>query len=267
MKMFPEVAGVYDLEAFAKSLPERSEFRKLRGLIRQVGAAGSAIEDIKECQEHVTLAKALDGDEARLRRADEEVNPLHLVGPLMSWSIILYCRATHTKSDTRNTDSIAAAFDADLLEKHKYLTGLRDNALAHFGPGPMGSRPWAKDVVVLRVGDDETINIYTPVVRQRHARKANEALQDLLPIALKVLRDLKKRRQEQFFSEFQRLFHEHWRVLRTLSGFIFDADTFFEHHPKAQALVEGMVNRTGPEGYLDDIRPAGLRTRVIRHRK
>ncbi len=253
MFAFPEMPGLYDLNAFAARLPDRSEFRKLKGLIRQIGSVGSALEDIRECQHYADLGRLIDSGAVTAKRFDQPLPPVELVGPIMSWAIVLYARATHSESRSRRTESVLDALNEEQRASHKLLIDLRNGALAHFGPGPDLSSPWSKDATVLRVGGTQKIKIYTPVRRQRHSRAVNEALRSNLPAVKDALAALRRRRDERFYDEFERLFRPNWRILKSLDRYPFDWESFFDRHPDAVSLVQAMMTGEGPDGFIGEL--------------
>lgn len=75
---------------------------------------------------------------------------------LLYSAIVLYARATKSSSRHRNTFNIEQSLDYKELQSHDIINGLRDDAIAHFGPGKNYSGPvWQKDGVFV-VNDDQS---------------------------------------------------------------------------------------------------------------
>jgi hypothetical protein len=61
------------------------------------------------------------------------------VPALWQSAIILYVRATNSDSQHRSTLNLRGKFDEEELRRHERLCALRNDALAHFGPGPIAN--------------------------------------------------------------------------------------------------------------------------------
>lgn len=124
-----------DLLAFAQALPNDPEqYRRLKGLMRDTSDNHSAFSDLLLATD--LAARAIEFD------INEGVLPRDLVDDctigLISSAIIYYARATATTSRHRKTFDIRNRFDDNELKDHNLICGLRDDAIAHYGPGPLG---------------------------------------------------------------------------------------------------------------------------------
>lgn len=63
----------------------------------------------------------------------------HAAMAMMHSAVVFYVRATKSKSDHRSTLDIRAKFTAEQRSFHDLLCHLRDDAVAHYGPGPLPS--------------------------------------------------------------------------------------------------------------------------------
>jgi hypothetical protein len=127
------VRGI-DLLAFADALPdEPKEYRRLRGLMRDTSDIHSAYSDLMLAAGLATRAIEFDNNEGVLPRDLSDDCTIALI----SSAIIYYARATTTQSRHRKTFDIRARLDENELKDHALICGLRDDAIAHYGPGPL----------------------------------------------------------------------------------------------------------------------------------
>lgn len=140
--------AIFDLRAFGKALPAGKQYRKLKGLIEQAMSARSAQSDLIHAAQYVDLLLArLEQPRPEVTRHAEAM----IDHAILAYAIILYARATKTRSKHRVTfDDITRSLTMEESILHKQLTELRDEAIAHFGTGPVGAGfEWATEAVVL----------------------------------------------------------------------------------------------------------------------
>ncbi|MJW61680.1 hypothetical protein DO580_24645, partial [Salmonella enterica subsp. enterica] len=70
---------------------------------------------------------------------------------LLTHAVIIYCRASHTKSRDRNSGGVTGAYSEDQMKEHNFITNLRDKVFAHFGLGG----GWNDERVILIKENDE----------------------------------------------------------------------------------------------------------------
>ncbi len=121
---------VLDLLAFAGRMPEHQ--RRLRGLIESVSELNSARTDLRLAADMANVALDLVRREEPL--ADSEKDTLLA---LLSSTIVYYARATKSGSDHRRTYQLRNHFSTAEIATHDLLCRLRDDAIAHFGPGKL----------------------------------------------------------------------------------------------------------------------------------
>ena len=77
----------------------------------------------------------------------------HSVPALIYSAVLLYVRATKSKSDHRARFDIRSKLSTAEKTVHERLCRLRDDAFAHFGPGDAEGRAWHEEHVVIPVGE------------------------------------------------------------------------------------------------------------------
>ena len=134
-----------DLVAFAESLP--GERRALAGAIMALRDAQSARTDLNIAFDFVISLREMR-ELAMHAAAGHRAENCALA--LMYSAIVLYARATKSESDHRRTFDPRSKFDDAEKHAHSVLCGLRDDAIAHFGPGhPYTGPTWQADGVFL----------------------------------------------------------------------------------------------------------------------
>lgn len=151
-----------DLDAAADGMPSRH--KAVANAIRHYRDAHSAHTDLTTAYDMLLsvsdMAKAADGSNAAARIA---------VPALIYTAVLLYVRATKTSSKHRTALNITNQFSVAEAAIHAELTELRDDALAHYGPGGAG-HVWNEERVLLPLdrADDARIVVaskrsaYTP---------------------------------------------------------------------------------------------------------
>lgn len=74
---------------------------------------------------------------------------------LLHNGIILYSRAVHTASKHRKQIDLRNSFTPEQLTVHVELCGLRNDAIAHFGPGKNYNGEWMRETIALQIFKDE----------------------------------------------------------------------------------------------------------------
>jgi len=135
-----------DLEKLADALPPAHS--PLAGKIRRCRDTHAVHSDLMHAAEMVDSVgpafEAAQGGTAWAQKA---------VPALMHNAIILYARATHSGSDHRSRINLTRHFDADQMALHDRLVALRNDALAHYGPGEItGGFAWNEERLVIALG-------------------------------------------------------------------------------------------------------------------
>jgi hypothetical protein len=200
----PPFPLLLDLERVANQLRDKPPYKPILGMIRRYGDVMSALNDLRECGEALeALSKSFpDGVEnSELSDHDRVV-----CGALMAHAIILYARATKTKSNHRGFVSVHRAMSKNLRKAHQKLVGLRDNAIAHYGPGVGGNRPaWARETVALRIAEDDTATLTLLYSRVTLQSDLISDLRSLLSYVVPLLWNMASERADVLLGECQRL--------------------------------------------------------------
>ena len=219
---FPDKPGLYDLQGFAKTLPVGGEYKKLRGAISRLATAGSAHADLALAATHFAAGVAL---ETARSQTDKHNALTHSISANFNFALILYARATQTSSNHRAALNLHHRFDEDEKHDHRMLFALRNDAVAHFGPGPESVKGWSKDGALLRVSSDGSLSVATPYVRKGHMLVVNNALEKLIPRATDIVACISKENQDIFISEYCRLLPDIPRMKRDLQASVWDENS------------------------------------------
>lgn len=156
-----------DLTALASALGDDTRYRKLRTLISQADSSASAMTDYRRAGDALAaFTEYADQRGGRLAATD------HLIlSALFNDALIHYVRAAAGESHHRKTMDIRGKWSPELKEKHTEIVALRNDAVAHFGPGPNKDAYSAKEALVY-AEDDARVDFRQALVRanfrQRH---------------------------------------------------------------------------------------------------
>ena len=146
-----EILARYDLTALAARLRQDQRHRRFSGLVEKAVSVASAHQDLLDAQACLALLNELT-TEARLSRGWAKRKTSCAAGALFSQSIILYARATTTKSENRRQWFGREKLSAEQQEVHDLVMTLRNDTIAHFGFGnALSSGPLVKEALVLLV--------------------------------------------------------------------------------------------------------------------
>jgi hypothetical protein len=201
-------AEAIDLLAFASALPR--EYRKLKSLIERLSSAHSIHADLAIAHDMLTaleIAQA-QADEAtkhgagRTWQADASLALLNSV-------IILYSRATKTSSRHRGSIAFLKEFSASETEAHEHLCRLRNDAIAHFGPGAtLGGQSWHVEKVFVPLDNPERLKIMTAsrrLIKQAQVQAmARTQVERAVEISLRTTRE----RNSAVVEELNRLIND-----------------------------------------------------------
>ena len=166
-----------------------------------IAGAIRAIRDINSIRVDLThafnFAQTMNemSDEAQKSQADTALERAHHA--LLLGAIVLYSRAMKTKSDHRKTYDFKHRLTELEQEMHDRICGLRDDAVAHFGPGfQIGSAGFQKDGLFLAPSNEADGAMRLMSVSQRtviHKGFGTRLLEHLRRISLLVQRDFEDR--------------------------------------------------------------------------
>lgn len=147
-----------DLKAAADSLP--SEFAKIAGMIRSLSSAHSIRMDIEVAYD---MVQALEVVLPQARLQSTTINwASNAALALLNSAIVMYVRATKSSSKHRGSINFLKDFTPSERETHDLLVELRDDAIAHFGPGEIYNGPtWQHEGVSLPLDDPNDMRVMT----------------------------------------------------------------------------------------------------------
>ncbi len=140
---------IYDLQKFAEHLGDSHP--KLRGTIIKLRDFHSVRADLAVATAFIDDAQT---QALRLGRSERKM-PQHNIASLTWMAIILYARAVKSRSAHRRTLDIRSKLSSTEKEIHAKLCDLRDDAVAHYGPGgTYKGAPWQNEAVAVVMEED-----------------------------------------------------------------------------------------------------------------
>jgi hypothetical protein len=136
---------VFNLTAMGERLLREGRLKPLAGKIRRAQELASMHADLMMARECLDALDALSGADDMTRSITE--------ASLVSNAIVLYARATKTKSKERRDYDLRAKFSPEQRIVHRELCDLRDMGIAHFGSGGSYAGEWKAELVVLDASD------------------------------------------------------------------------------------------------------------------
>lgn len=212
----------YDLEEVAKGLSGQPAYRPFIEQIRRYRDAMSVQNDLRECQDCLDVLAQQNLNTPSMEHAWQVI-----ISALITRAIVLYVRATKTSSRHRTFVPVRTAMPPDLVPLHERMVSLRDNAIAHFGPGPGGTRPsWAREVVALRLDGDKA-SLVLPYSRTNIQTDLPSNLRSLLDYAIARVWELAGERADRLLEEVKRLWVSDGSFREILQSSLLDLRGFF----------------------------------------
>lgn len=163
--------------------------------IRQLQDISSIETDLRYAQNDLDLCKNLGQAEELKSETPQNSHDARIIGALFSQSLIYYTRATKSESKHRGFAPITKGWPTDLQQLHIDITKIRDDIVAHFGPGTNHvSGFWSREAIVLCLGDTGKFWISTPFVRANYRKWAVVNLFRLIDRAYKDCLVIKNQR-------------------------------------------------------------------------
>lgn len=242
----------FDLTAALGVMKRWPEGKKIAGLLRAVMSARSARIDLKQALRCVELVRQTDrpyGATSGAQPADEGL----VAGALLNNAIIRYVRSTKSSSAFRSEIQIVPHLDATRKALHDDLCKVRDEALAHFGPGPTGRPPWADDKLML-VFDGATFEERSFWTRANYYAWTVAALHELIPTAIDLTNSIEAKKKAALFEELSKLPN----LIEKLRDFQFDpADLFAGNAEEIATFWAGETSTNTSRYHVEDTTRAG----------
>jgi hypothetical protein len=139
-----------DLLRLSELLPATD--KRLRQLISDTHALHSAHSDLKLATDFAARLITLQTTSQLPREFTEDC-----CLALMCSAIVFYARATKSDSDHRKTFDLRRLMDEHERENHDLICRLRDDAMAHYGPGEIGSVTVREDRLFVSAADNKVL--------------------------------------------------------------------------------------------------------------
>lgn len=174
-----------NLSALAGRLRSENRYMRLAGLIDKAVNVGSLHSDMMMAAESMTALRSV----LAIPTEPNDHQKLITESSLLNNAIILYVRATKTKSKIRAGFDLRSKFSQKEMVVHQELCDIRDDAIAHFGLGGSYVGEWQAEIAILQIkGDDGLPAVLTR--RQTIDRILCERVERQVEIARSMLRKI-----------------------------------------------------------------------------
>ncbi len=219
------------------------EYPDLAGAIRAIRDINSIRVDLTHAFNFAQTMNAMS-DEAQKSQADTALERAHHA--LLLGAIVLYARAMKSRSDHRKTFDFRPRLNHQDLAMHDQICGLRDDAIAHYGPGiQIGSGGMQKDGLFLAPSNEAEGALRIMSVSQRiviNKRFGARLLEHLGRVSLLVQKDFEDR--ETKLMEKLNVVIENPAVREALTSNTTDLAEYMSSAELAHAVLD--ANQIGP---------------------
>ena len=193
--------SVYDLTALSERLIKERRLKPLAGKIWRAQDLASLHADLVMAQE------CLDALDALLATppADDNLTKSITEASLFCNAVVLYARATKTKSDEREDYDLRAKFSPEQKVVHRELCDLRDKAIAHFGSGGSYLGDWQIERVVLDATIVDDVRVAVATRRKTLDKKLMARARAQIEVAREPLRKLSRAQIDELTEELNQL--------------------------------------------------------------
>lgn len=231
-----------DLASLGKDLPDK--YRQLRKKIEQLISSHSIRSDLDIA---LDMLNALD-------TAQDEAERQKALGNMRCWqsdasmalltsAIILYVRATKTSSRHRYNLDFEKEYTPEQKAVHKKLCALRDDALAHFGPGELDDDlRWHTESAFVPLDNPDDMRIMTGSRRLFKQRQLQETARKQTHRALVLSDKFTQHRNVEVVTEMNRLFDDEEFVDLVSRHHVNLAD-FFTSEEEAERAMKDRIGR------------------------
>lgn len=174
-----------NLSALAVRLRSEKRYLRLAGLIDKAVNVGSLHSDMMMAAESMVALRSV----LAIPTEPNDHKKLITESALLNNAIMLYVRATKTKSKIRAGFDLRSKFSQQEVVVHQELCDIRDDAIAHFGLGGSYGGEWQAEVAILQFeGDGGLPAVLTR--RQTIDRTLCERVESQIEIARSMLRKI-----------------------------------------------------------------------------
>lgn len=188
--------STFNLTAFANRLFLEKRRLPLANKIRRARDLQSLSVDLEIALENLNALDLI----VKTPRAGSDFIRETTESALLNYALLLYARATKTTSEQRSGFDLRSRFSNAEKEVHEELVNLRDDAIAHFGPGGSYAGEWQSELVILRFKGHEA----KPAVVTRRKmldRSLAERARRQIEVARALLRSLSLEQLEEVTHE------------------------------------------------------------------
>lgn len=181
-----------NLSAATALLPPGKHEDALRSAVKKACGLQVELNDLHLARQTIDELAALDVTARTLddQTSSAQLDRYGLIGHALYLSaILLYVRATEDRSRHKPVRRYAKRFDAELFALHDEVTKLRDDALAHWGPGPVPiGRPHNNVVAIVQLPIGPTSAVQTVATRANYKADVVDKLRVLLDAVIPAVR-------------------------------------------------------------------------------
>jgi len=193
--------SVYDLTALSERLIKERRLKPLAAKIRRAQDLASLHADL------VMASECLDALDALLAAPPADDNLIKSIteASLLNNAVVLYARATKTKSDERRDYDLRAKFSPEEKVVHRELCDLRDKAIAHFGSGGSYLGEWQVERVVLDATIVEDVRVAVATRRKTLDKNLLARARAQIEVACKLMHQLSREKIDEVTQELNQL--------------------------------------------------------------
>jgi hypothetical protein len=240
-----------NLRLIAEEVKTEPGYRIFVDRVRRYGDSMSVLGDLAQARALLEASRReamsnADGDEGEQLKA----------GALLSQAIIIYSRATKSRSRHRSFVPVQKGMPGNLRAIHDRVVRLRDDAIAHYGPGPgPGGRHWSKETVVLRI-DGSTASLVLPYSHSTYQEDLSAEIGRLVEFCIQNAWEICSERADLLLEECTRLLHSEDSFAGRLQKAEFDVAGFFHDD---EASIQSFINSRSTAGTIPPTRYARVR--------
>ncbi|TQX82851.1 MULTISPECIES: hypothetical protein [unclassified Rhizobium] len=212
--------AAFNLSALAESLEDDKRFVHHRRLVEQYGSACSIIRDLQNARE-ATVALSMIQHDSTFRQ---------VFGPALTMNaVILYCRATASRTNARRRIAFEKAMTKEQAQNHAGVCDLRSTAMAHYHKveGKYGS-DWSNDSIIIKEVDRDLRPPTEVFIRRNWTAALMTDLQDPIFLALKTATEEASLRRNELFELVAASREQDDLFARRMENFPFDHEDFFK---------------------------------------
>lgn len=222
-----------DLVAASADMSDKN--KRLAKIIVQARDAHSAHTDLASAFDMITaLPEATEAAGLGSKWAN------HAVSALITSAIVLYARATKSNSKHRATLDLLSVFTDDEKEAHEWICNLRNNVLAHYGPGEtFNGAAWHEEKVLLPLDRPTDARVLMASRRVAESPEVTAKVKKQIHRAMVLAQQVIEKRDAALISALEAAMQADQEFADFLKGFVVDLESIFEGHPISETVLNG----------------------------